>query len=77
MRAKSESGFEDVSSLNFIDFGGILVSILGPTIDKKQTKNQANFGNYFGRDFGRFCDKMGRPGRNARGCWRLKFSDRV
>ena len=54
MRAKSESGFEDVSSLIFIDFGGILVSILGPKIDKNRTTNQANFGNDFGCDFGRF-----------------------
>ena len=54
MRAKSESGFEDVSSLIFIDLGGILVSILGPKIDKNRTKNQANFGNDFGCDFGRF-----------------------
>ena len=48
MRAKSESGFEDVSSLIFIYFGGILVSSLGPKIDKKRTKNQANFGSDFG-----------------------------
>ena len=36
MRAKSESGFEDVSSLIFIDFGPLLVSILGPKIDKTE-----------------------------------------
>ena len=59
MRAKLESGFEDVSSLIFIDFGPLLVSILDPKIDKNRTKNQANFGNDFGRDFRRFCDKMG------------------
>ena len=54
MRAKLESGFEDVSSLIFIDFGHVLVSIWGPKIDKNRTKNQAIFGSDLGCDFGRF-----------------------
>ena len=45
MRAKSESGFEDVSRSIFIDVGIILVSILDPKIDKSSAKIRANFGN--------------------------------
>ena len=77
MHAKSESGFEDVSRSIFIDFGAISGFIVEPKNDKEQSKNQVNFGNDFRLNFGRFCDKMRAPGRNARGCGRLKFSDRV
>ena len=58
-RAKSESGFEDVSRSIFIDGGAILGSLLESKNDKKQANNQVNFGNDFRWDFGRFCDKMG------------------
>ena len=54
MRAKLESGFEDVSSLICIDFGALLVYVLGPKIDKIRTKNRAVFGSALGCDFGRF-----------------------
>ena len=47
MRAKSESGFEDVSRLFFNDFGGVLVSILGSKIDKNRTTNRWDFRNDF------------------------------
>ena len=83
MRAKLESGFEDVSSLIFIDFAPVLVSLLGAKIVKKRTKNQVYFRNDFGCDFGRFCVKMGsnrgRPGgmRGAAGGLKdLKESDK-
>ena len=38
MRTKMESRFEDVSSLIFIDFCLLLVSIWDPKIDKNRTK---------------------------------------
>ena len=56
IRAKSESGFEDVSRSICMDFGAILVSIWDPKIDKNRTKNQANFGIDFG------LEKKGRLG---------------
>ena len=75
MRAKLESGFEDVSILIFIDVGPLLVSILDPKIDKNRTKNQANFRNDVGRDFGGFGIQSGigsgRPGVARAECARL------
>ena len=80
-RAKSESGFKEVSRSIFIDFGGIPGFILEPKSVKNQTKKRSIFHYDFGCDLGRFWIQSGigsgSPGRNARGCWKLKFSDRV